>query len=80
MNDYIGSNNARDLALKTNNTEKMRILSSTSSTGALLFVNGGDAVINGVTVGMGSGQVTSNTAFGSGALSSNTSGFWNTAN
>lgn len=48
--------------MKTNNVERMRILSAVSATGALVFINGGDAVINGMTVGMGSGQNSTNTA------------------
>ena len=40
---------------------------------------GADANIHGLTVGLGAGSVTSNTAFGVGALSSNTSGVNNTA-
>jgi len=40
----------------------------------------GDALINGLTVGLGSGAVTSNTAIGSSALYSNTTGYQNTAN
>ena len=80
MNDYIGSNNARDLVFKTNSGEKMRILSSISSTGALLFVNGGDMVVNGMTVGHGSGASQTNTAIGNSALTYNTTGNANTAN
>ena len=40
----------------------------------------GDALINGITVGLGSGAVTTNTAIGSSALYSNTTGLQNTAN
>ncbi len=78
--DFIGSTNAQDIVLRTNNTEKLRILSSTSSTWALLFLSGGDAVINGLTVGRGSGQIFSSTAVGERALLSNTTGVGNTAN
>ncbi len=51
-NDYIGTNNAQPLIVRTNSGEKMRILSATSSTGALLFLRGGDMVISGMTVGL----------------------------
>ena len=70
--NFLGTTDAQDLVLKTNGTEKMRILSATSSTGALLFLSGGDAVINGLTIGRGSGQDITNTAIGLYALLSNT--------
>ena len=40
----------------------------------------GDALINGITVGLGGSAVTNNTAIGSSALYSNTTGNYNTAN
>ncbi len=49
-NDFLGTTNTQPLVVKTNNTERMRFLSAVSSTGALVFINGGDAVINGITV------------------------------
>ena len=69
MNDFIGSLNPQDLVFKTNNIEKLRIRSSVSSTGALLFVNGGDMIVNGMTVGHGSGASSTNTAIGNSSLS-----------
>ena len=51
----------------------------TVSPGTKLDVNG-DALINGITVGRGSGNIVSKTAFGNSALSNNTtSGLFNTA-
>jgi len=44
-----------------------------------LFVNGYDATINTLTVGLGSGDISSNTVLGYQGLYSNTSGFANTA-
>lgn len=72
--NFLGTTDAKDLVVKTDNTERLRILSATSSTGALLFLSGGDAVINGVTVGMGSGQDYQSTVIGNGALQANTTG------
>jgi hypothetical protein len=46
---------------------------------AKLEVTGGDAMINGVRVGRGSGNIASNTAIGYTALISNTTGASNTA-
>ena len=60
--NFLGTLDAQDLVVKTNSGEKMRILSSVSSTGALIFVNGGDIVVNGMTVGHGSGAIQTNTA------------------
>ena len=81
--NFLGTLDAQDLVVKTNSGEKMRILSSVSSTGALLFVKGGDIVVNGTTVGNGSGGSVSNTALGYRALLSATPipffGAWNTA-
>jgi hypothetical protein len=51
----------------------------TTSPSALLDVSGGDASINGLIVGKGSGGVASNTAFGTIALDNNTTGNTNTA-
>lgn len=68
-----------DLPVTINNST----ISTSSSTGALV-VNGGlgvasDSFINGLRVGRGGGNVNLNTALGSQALNSNTSGFNNTA-
>ena len=73
-----------DMSFLAGGSEAMRIDSSgnvgigTSSPSAPLDVNG-DAEINGLTVGRGSGGVSSNTAVGSDALVSNTTGDNNTA-
>lgn len=50
----------------------------TANPTAKLQVVGGDALINGVTVGIGNGNIASNIAIGLQALFSNTSGFSNT--
>jgi len=53
------------------------VLTNISSTGKL--TSAVDASINGMTIGLGSGNVSSNVAFGQGALASNVSGQNNTA-
>ena len=49
------------------------------SANAQLTVTGGDASINGITVGRGAGSFSSNTAIGSSTLQKNTTGDYNTA-
>ena len=53
--------------------------SSTPPTGTMFVVVGGDALINGLTIGLGGGQQSLNTAVGSLALFSNTDGIANIA-
>lgn len=72
--NFIGTNDAVDFVIKTNNTERARVTSSGTAT----FVK--DALVNGLTVGRGSGNISFNSANGSGALSVNTTGSSNTAN
>lgn len=56
-----------------------RVGVGTSSPSAKLDVVGGDATINGATVGLGSGQISTNLAIGSSALNANTTGNTNIA-
>jgi len=82
--NFIGTTDAVDLVLKTLDTERMRIKSDgkigigTSTPLAKLDVTGGDALINGVTVGRGGGNRDYNTTVGNQAMPSNT-GMLNTA-
>ena len=68
----------------TNNSERMRITSTgnvgigTTSPAAKLDVNG-DALINNVTIGRGPGNISTNTALGTGALDSTTTANYNIA-
>lgn len=61
--NFIGTTDAQDLVLRTNNTEKARVLSNgyvgigTTAPASLLDVNG-DAAINGIRVGNGGAGVT----------------------
>lgn len=76
----------RSVTTNTAASEVVRITSTgavgigTIAPKAKLEVSGGDAIIYGVSVGRGSGAITTNTAIGSGALRSNTTGNFNTAN
>ena len=73
-------NNSGDLGADSNffwdNTNK-RLGIGTASPTSLLTVYGGDALINGVTVGVGGGSVNKNAAFGYLALANNTTGYDN---
>lgn len=51
----------------------------TSAPAAKFEVVGGDAIINGVSIGAGGGASTSNVAVGFGSFIGNTTGMWNTA-
>jgi hypothetical protein len=77
----VGSNTAQWLTNGTSlyyNAGNVGIGTSTPT--AKLQVSGGDALLNGLTVGKGAGSVATNSAFGYQALYSNTTGHHNTAN
>jgi hypothetical protein len=69
----------------TSPAERMRVDASgnvgigTASPAALLDVSGADALVHGLVVGRGAGSISTNSAFGSGALAANTTGSNNTA-
>lgn len=82
--NFIGTTDAEDVVIKTNNTEQVRITSSgnvgigTNNPTFKLEVIA-DATFNGVRVGRGNGNVVTNTAIGADALNNNTSSDRNTA-
>jgi len=81
----FGSKDSDLITFGENNNEYMRIDGSgkvgigTTNPGATLEVANSDALIYGVKVGRGSGAISTNTAVGASALSSNGSGSRNTA-
>jgi trimeric autotransporter adhesin len=77
--NFIGTTDSQSFIIRTNNTARMTTLANLTSSGVLYTLDGGDAVINGVTVGRGSGQVSTNTALGKGALNNNISWWGNLA-
>ena len=50
-------------------------IGTTTTSGAKLTVSGGNALINGVSVGIGSGNINTNSVFGYSALAANTGGY-----
>lgn len=83
-NHYLGSSDNRPLILRTNNQNRVKITSTglvgigTTSPTKLLTVNG-DILVNGITIGRGSGQRTTNIAIGADALGTGNTGFYNLA-
>jgi hypothetical protein len=71
---YLGTNSNINLTIN----ESGNVGIGTTSPTHLLDVDG-DALINGLTVGKGAGNIGTNTAAGSGALQNNTTGNYNTA-
>jgi trimeric autotransporter adhesin len=65
--NFIGTTDAIDFVVKTNNVERLRVASQ------------GDSYINGVRAGLGLAGVATNTVFGFEALNANTTGGVNTA-
>ena len=83
----LGTNDVQNLAFETSGSVRMFISGSngnvgigTTTPGKKLEVSGSDALINGITVGIGGGSMATNTAIGSQSLASNTTGIENTAN
>lgn len=84
--NWIGTRDAKDLVLGTNNKEGMRILQSNGNIGIgtatpakKLEVANSDVLVYNLIVGRGGGGRYENTALGSSALAANTSGDQNTA-
>jgi hypothetical protein len=79
---YLPATNA--VAISTDGVERLRVLATGNvgigtATPARLLDVATDAAIHGVRVGRGAGDISSNTAVGSGALNVNTTGSTNTA-
>jgi hypothetical protein len=83
--NFLGTTDAQGLDIRTDNAIRMRIDNAgnvgigTNSPAAKLDVSA-DALINGLTVGRGGGDIATNTAFGYQAGNANTTGYSNTAN
>jgi hypothetical protein len=65
--NFIGTTDAQDVVFKTSGTERARVLSVPNAAKEIMTLTGGDANINGVTVGQGLGSGNTNTAVGNSA-------------
>ena len=72
--NFLGTTDNIDVVFKRNNIEGMRLSGASGN-----LVTTADAVINGVTVGRGRGNMYGNVVNGSNSLSYNTTGWENTA-
>lgn len=83
-NHYIGTSDAKGFALRTNNTNRIKITSTgmvgigTNTPNYRLTV-AGDALVNNIVAGRGAGNISTNTAFGMSNLTNNTTGHSNSA-
>jgi trimeric autotransporter adhesin len=77
--NFMGTADAVDVIFRSNNTERMRLLSAVTAQNAIATISSGDLQVNGITIGRGSGNEATNTANGTQALNGNTTGASNTA-
>lgn len=77
--NFIGTTDAVDFVVKTNNTERERTYKSTNANNIIKEIKGGDLNLNGLTVGRGKGDQPTNTIVGQKSLDGNTTGKNNVA-
>lgn len=76
--NFIGTTDAVDFLIKTNNTERERTYKTANANNTIKNITGGDLNLNGLTVGRGNGNNINNTVIGYDGLKSNTTGANNT--
>ncbi len=76
--NFIGTSDAQDFVVKTNNTEVERTYKAVDASNSIKKIVGGDLNLNGITIGRGAGNFESNTVVGNHALEANVSSTFNT--
>ncbi|WP_404984557.1 beta strand repeat-containing protein [Chryseobacterium sp. M5] len=76
--NFIGTSDAQDFVVKTNNTEVERTYKAVDASNSIKKIVGGDLNLNGITIGRGAGNFESNTVVGNHALEANVSSTLNT--
>ena len=77
--NFIGTSDAQDFVVKTNNTEVERTYKSTNANNIIKEIKGGDLNLNGLTIGRGKSDQPTNTIVGQKSLDGNTTGKNNVA-
>lgn len=77
--NFIGTTDAVDFVVKTNNTERERTYEIVNSQNEIKKITGGNLNVNGVSVGTGNNNDINSTAVGRNALKINTNGIQNVA-
>jgi|GEM_PF-1533285 len=77
--NFIGTTDAQDFIVKTNNTERERTYNTVDTNNTIKTITGGDLNLNGITVGRGSGNKNSNAVVGYESLKANDTGGNNVA-
>ena len=77
--NFIGTTDAQDFIVKTDNTERERTYNAPNTQNFIKKITGGDLSINGITVGRGSGNRNSNATVGYQSLNANDTGGNNVA-
>lgn len=76
--NFIGTTDAVDFVVKTNNTERERTYTTVNSNNEIKKIAGGDLNLNEITIGRGKGNSITNTVVGNNGLVLNTTGSYNT--
>lgn len=77
--NFIGTTDAVDFVVKTDNTERERTYRTANANNTIKNITGGDLNLNGLTVGRGKGDQPTNTIVGQKSLDGNTTGKNNVA-
>lgn len=77
--NFIGTTDAQDFVVKTNNIERERTYKAATVNNTIKKIDGGDLLVNGITLGRGKGNNVNNTVVSYQGLDSNTTGANNVA-